>query len=53
MSAWVLILLVGVTTIWVAIASALLYLVAADRAAAEPVRARGLEPPRALRPSGT
>jgi hypothetical protein len=57
LSAWNLILLLGVTAIWVAILSALLHLVLVrgrppEPAAAE-VRARRLEPPRALRPSGT
>jgi hypothetical protein len=56
MSGWNLVLLLGVSAIWLALAAALLYLVA-FRPAREPqpaqMRARGLEPPRAVRPSGT
>ena len=57
MSPWNLILVLGVTTIWLAMISAVFYLVAAGETAngrrAAPMRARGLEPPRTFRPSGT
>jgi hypothetical protein len=57
MSGWNLILLLGVSAIWLALASALAYLVSAVQPtrATSParMRARGLEPPRAVRPSGT
>ncbi len=57
MSPWNLILVVGVSAIWLAMLSAVLYLVAASDTAtprsAAPMRARGLEPPRTFRPSGT
>ena len=57
MSPWNLILVLGVTTIWLAMISAVFYLVAAGETAngrrAALMRARGLEPPRTFRPSGT
>lgn len=57
MSAWNLVILAGVSAIWVALAAAVYYLAAAVAPAAErsraAMRARGVEPPRAFRPSGT
>ena len=53
MSGWILFMLLGVTALWVAIGAALLFLVVVRAGAGESVRARGLEPPTALRPSGT
>jgi hypothetical protein len=54
MTAWTTFLMIGVTAIWISLVSAVAYLVRSPRGAlAEPMRARGLEPPRAARPSGT
>jgi hypothetical protein len=57
MSGWNLVLLLGVSAIWFAFAAAMAYLVTAPQSTREAqparMRARGLEPPRAMRPSGT
>ena len=61
MSAWTLSLMLGVSAIWIAMLGAVAYLavqlaVRRSRLGRPPlgeVRARGLEPPRAVRPSGT
>jgi hypothetical protein len=52
MTTWTAFLMVGVTAIWISMVSAVAYL--ASRAPVRAtMRARGLEPPRAARPSGT
>ena len=57
MTVWTWIILFGVSAIWVVLVSALVYLVAAagqaSTAQPAPVRARGLERPRPVRPTET
>jgi hypothetical protein len=53
MSAWILVMLVGVAAIWIAIGSALVYLLALRTEAQETVSALGLEPQPALQHSGS